>query len=189
VKAARVILYAFGLSVVFAALIFAARTIGGTQPPPEALQKLHLTDCALPCWIGIIPGKTTFEDAAQLITHIYPQADFPGGGYVRVRYPVGSSYVEIDTETVAGIVHEIIIGLPREGGITLGDIANLLGMPTCEGGQPYTVPIYGLSPRTFAYIVPYTDKIKTWYAEVNDIEIYDNVNPCFLPKTEGQPLS
>src|SRR5260370_38374078 len=38
--------------------------IGRQQPLPERLAMLHLTDCAPPCWIGIMPGVTTLADAA-----------------------------------------------------------------------------------------------------------------------------
>ena len=32
---------------------------------------LHLTDCELPCWIGIVPGKTTVREARTLVEKTY----------------------------------------------------------------------------------------------------------------------
>jgi hypothetical protein len=45
--------------------------IGRQQPPPLYLALLHLTDCELPCWIGIVPGKTTVEEAQKRIIAVY----------------------------------------------------------------------------------------------------------------------
>lgn len=47
--------------------------IGRAQPLPEPLAMLHLTDCAPPCWIGIVPGKTTREEAAKRIEAVFSQ--------------------------------------------------------------------------------------------------------------------
>src|SRR6185295_15357265 len=35
--------------------------VGRTEPPPELVRQLHLTDCTMPCWIGITPGATQAE--------------------------------------------------------------------------------------------------------------------------------
>src|SRR5258706_13524101 len=58
--------------VFFAALFFAVSLILGTavvigraQPLPSRLTDLRLTDCTMPCWLGIIPGTTTLDEAAQ----------------------------------------------------------------------------------------------------------------------------
>ncbi len=45
--------------------------IGRMQPPPERLAALHLTYCAPPCWIGIMPGKTTIDEASKRIEAVY----------------------------------------------------------------------------------------------------------------------
>lgn len=51
----------------FLALIGTAILIGRQQPLPERIRALHLTDCAPPCWIGIVPGKTKMGEAVQII--------------------------------------------------------------------------------------------------------------------------
>ncbi len=52
------------LCLIVSAFTGAAILIGQRQPLPEHLAMLHLTDCAPPCWIGIMPGVTTLADAA-----------------------------------------------------------------------------------------------------------------------------
>src|SRR5689334_25247528 len=37
--------------------------VGTRQPEPPLIAELHLKDCAMPCWIGITPGVTTFDEA------------------------------------------------------------------------------------------------------------------------------
>ncbi len=47
--------------------------IGRAQPPPPNVAFLHLDECQLPCWIGIVPGKTTLTEAKKLISVAFPQ--------------------------------------------------------------------------------------------------------------------
>jgi hypothetical protein len=52
--------------------IGASCVIGHAQPTRPEVALLHLGDyCALPCWIGITPGKTTFGEALQRINEVY----------------------------------------------------------------------------------------------------------------------
>lgn len=53
------------------ALIYLARLLGQVQPLPSNMAMLHLSDCVLPCWIGIVPGKTKISEAHVLIARIY----------------------------------------------------------------------------------------------------------------------
>ncbi len=53
-----------------------ARLVGHAQPPPRRVLLLHLTDCELPCWIGIVPGVSTYDEAAALIRRSYPATAF-----------------------------------------------------------------------------------------------------------------
>ncbi len=59
------------LTLIFAFGTVAALLIGRAQPIPPRLAMLHLTDCDLPCWIGIVPGVTTVGDAKKLIRQMY----------------------------------------------------------------------------------------------------------------------
>src|SRR5436190_3531428 len=55
------------LSVISGAAIW----IGRQQRLPDRLAMLHFDQCAPPCWIGIVPGKTTRADAIQTFTAYY----------------------------------------------------------------------------------------------------------------------
>lgn len=62
---------------------------------PPGISQLHLMDCAPPCWIGIIPGLTTVEDAkAKLITAYRGQSElqFKDSGFA--DGPVSPNVVE-----------------------------------------------------------------------------------------------
>lgn len=48
-----------------------ALVIGHQQPLPARVRILHLTDCVMPCWIGIEVGKTTMEEAEQRLLTAY----------------------------------------------------------------------------------------------------------------------
>src|SRR5579871_2579767 len=54
-----------------AAAITGAIFIGRQQPTSNRAAFLHLNDCELPCWIGIIPGKTTLTEAENRIRQTY----------------------------------------------------------------------------------------------------------------------
>jgi hypothetical protein len=67
----RLLILQFICTLLFSMLIGAAILIGRQQPQPEHLAMLHLTDCAAPCWIGIVPGVTTMEEAEARIKAVY----------------------------------------------------------------------------------------------------------------------
>ena len=180
-----------GLTLVFVLLIVAARAIGNAQPPPEALQELHLTDCKLPCWLGIIPGKTTYEEAVRRMRVYYPYIyDPPGAQTVRALiYQPDLSDVDIETyQDAHGIVSQIFITTPNvSDGIALGDVTSLLGAPTCRATAVADRGlIFGSSLRNFAWIYPYGSVLTNWHAEVWNIRIFSDLNPCFVSDVSGE---
>jgi hypothetical protein len=60
------------LVLLLALTISIAVLIGRMQPPPERLAALHMTYCAPPCWIGIMPGTTTQGEVEALFGEAYP---------------------------------------------------------------------------------------------------------------------
>lgn len=60
--------------------VFAARL----SSPPDYLAELHFTDCELPCWMGIIPGKTTLSEAQQIILKAFSTSRV----YAATVYPI-----------------------------------------------------------------------------------------------------
>ncbi len=68
----RLLMGTFVLISVLTLTIGVSRAIGHAQPTRPEIALLHLGDsCALPCWIGITPGKTTFEEAIQRIKGVW----------------------------------------------------------------------------------------------------------------------
>src|SRR6185369_16168356 len=48
-----------------------AVVIGRDLPPPSSVEFLHFEACSLPCWIGIVPGRTRRNDAQQILEATY----------------------------------------------------------------------------------------------------------------------
>ena len=127
----------FGISVcaligIFTLLTFAARLIGSAQPPPEGLAQLHLTDCQLPCWAGIVPGQTTFDEGTQRLKAVFPQAAVTFE-YSQIAFGMraNSSFGQISlVGGYDGVIDDISLRMFTLEGVALGDVVNLLGMPT-----------------------------------------------------------
>jgi hypothetical protein len=67
----RLALLSSTIMVSLCVLIGFAISLGRQQPLPESVALLHLSDCELPCWIGIIPGQTTMRQAHDQIIKTY----------------------------------------------------------------------------------------------------------------------
>jgi hypothetical protein len=119
-----------------------ATHIGRSQLVPVALARLHLTDCTLPCWIGIELGQTSRLEARERILAVFAKAD----GFQTVRdsyseplnvailsfqsFDEPAQMVDFILFTGRGLaVSQIIItsSVP----LTLGDFHALLGVPRC----------------------------------------------------------
>ena len=135
-----------GLTITFALLIFAARVIGQAQPPP-ALQELHLTDCQLPCWSGITPGKTTFAEALQQLKAIYPQAAVTiNPAQAALQFRLASARIGIGVfADKLGVVSDLLLYAYDFNGLALGDVVTLLKLPA---------QLYGTSPMIAIPICP-----------------------------------
>jgi hypothetical protein len=48
-----------------------ATIIGKQQPVSPGARLLHLTECELPCWIGIVPNQTRTSEALKQIERVY----------------------------------------------------------------------------------------------------------------------
>jgi hypothetical protein len=59
------------LTTLFFGLSLTMILIGHQQPPSAWAQILHLNECELPCWIGIVPGQTTLAEARQELERVY----------------------------------------------------------------------------------------------------------------------
>jgi hypothetical protein len=115
------------------------------QPPPPQITTLRLTECQLPCWIGIIPGETTLTDAQTLLRNAYPAPEytyssdhnlFEDTNWLTVERPAENINFAVNfnhwqragEQTGATIVSQItIINTPVN--LRLGDWYTVLGAP------------------------------------------------------------
>ena len=133
---------AFTLVTVIVALalsISAAMLIGRAQPLPERVALLHLNDiCKLPCWIGITPGVTTYDQALAIVRRVYgDQIESAGNCYSDFciidrktqhnKFQV-SFLVNPDNNTIGEIQINLYHQLPDDH-IHMGDIYDSIGAP------------------------------------------------------------
>lgn len=175
------------LSVLFALLIFVSQALGSTQPPPAALAGLRLDECALPCWMGITPGRTEMADAvhrlnsAQLGGMLFESSD---GRSVTTAYEVSNALVRVDmVADEAGKVVQITIFTAPVRGLRLGDAVRYLGTPTCNGGNRSMALYTGATAD--AVVVGSAPLGKSGLrTALNYIDIYDHsydLHPCAIP--------
>ncbi len=162
----------------FTALIFAARAAGNAQPPPDALAQLHLTDCALPCWIGIVPGETRFDEAVRLVSAVYPQAEVTITGQGKApRFNADTEFGQILLSADrAGIVHRISLPLYKLKSLILADVAALLGSPTGVVGREPVAVYYGC--LTYQAVIAGGSVNGGWRQRPIIIEIQDRGYSC-----------
>ena len=69
----RLITVSLLLITIFALVIGALLTITQAQTFPARVERLHLSECALPCWNGITPGASTPDEATDRINTSLPE--------------------------------------------------------------------------------------------------------------------
>jgi hypothetical protein len=171
------------LVLVLCGLIATAHLSGNTLPAPERLAQIHLTDCALPCWLGITPGETRYEEAVRRVTAVYPPYDVTvQETQIFVAYLIHSAYGAASIQVTDGVVSSIFLLTSDVDGVTIGDVASLFDAPDCIPGIAPIVLIYNF-PRGYAVLVG-GDKsdgnarmVERWRQTLNSIEIhsYDHV--------------
>jgi len=94
--------------VLFFAMLTAASAalfVGRQQPIPPRLEMYRLGDCVLPCWIGIVPGKTTIGEGLVRIKNAYPAPDYDyeisyspyeGTNWITLTHRDDGSYLRIN---------------------------------------------------------------------------------------------
>ncbi|HVU12825.1 MAG TPA: hypothetical protein VHD90_16215 [Phototrophicaceae bacterium] len=161
------------LSALCALSVVLVRVIGGLESPPPALAALHLTDCQLPCWAGIIPGQTTFAEAVQRVNASNPEAvsTYPSQYTIQATYEQGYSVIPVDViADEGGIVRQIILQTAHLNGVTLGNLLVLYGAPACMSNVPNGKVVYG-APTTFASVLAGNYGHGIWRSPLNNIEI------------------
>jgi hypothetical protein len=135
------ILRILSVYVMLAALCCIAIVMGRLQPIPRRLAILHLNDCQLPCWMGIIPGQTRFNEAKERVMQGFKNALATDGQHDRAMW---SSINDPDAVQIYiyamrpqpddhdPVIQHISVMLWDTGGdnIKVGDLINVIGYPT-----------------------------------------------------------
>lgn len=126
---------AFVLLGIFVLLVSAVHAFGSFLPPPAGLLQMRLSECALPCWMSIIPGTTTMRQAAQHLSTANlggPMSEAPDGRSMWGEFEVNGSrvYVQVHANE-EGLVRQIVLISSLVDGIVFGDVVSTLGVPTC----------------------------------------------------------
>src|SRR5262249_12465608 len=109
---------------------------GRQLPLPERVARLHLTDCAPPCWIGIVLGQTTVKEAQGHISAIY-------GSSVRYSEEMPVRTVKVFFDGGPGGLEQVLVDFtierkvsdlffqfkPQTDSLTIYELSNILGMP------------------------------------------------------------
>ncbi len=125
--------------------IHLAIVIGRQHQLSEKLTDLHLNECKLPCWIGIIPGKTTIAEASKYILDTYGSnssnyaVEFTHDPVWRfmITNKTDGLRIRVSLNELAGqpanaMVNEIYIIFDKNSGydIVYGDLYSVVGYPT-----------------------------------------------------------
>jgi hypothetical protein len=129
----RLIFSTTALIVVFSLTAPISILIGRHQPLPERVAMLHLTDCELPCWIGIVPGKTTVGEAVERVKQTYPNLEFTSFTDESGSYVTGMDsdklQVQFGITTYDAVVQNMGIYLKFRPSVSLGELYSILGEP------------------------------------------------------------
>jgi hypothetical protein len=98
------------------------------------------TSCQAPCWHGIVPGTTSFDDALELIEQIpgtYPRSIAvrdEGGGRKSVRWVMrsGTNDFFVELSAADGTVSAVLLSL--SGQVKLNELLSAYGEPQITGG-------------------------------------------------------
>jgi hypothetical protein len=139
----RLIRYVVLLGTLFIILETSAVILGRSLPVRPGLAMLHLSDCALPCWIGIIPGKTTLLEARKQIQEVFGKSPDYRIVFSNEAPPV-ALYVRLEKLNV-GVVHMCLCG---GGDGRIYQIAFYLDVYESDSSSSLNAPI--TDPITFA---------------------------------------
>jgi hypothetical protein len=184
------------LNLLFVTGILFARLIGQTQPLSNSIARLHLTDCVLPCWAGIVLGETKVDTGIEQLRKAFSLHDYNHSYTIERSLSDSSSYHEIRLQRTDDNVHfydVLVIGLIVEHDIVewirlgtgyeppeLGELVHLYGAPYCSavmtvGVDTLMYPSKGILLNTREF-PPNNRKLFTPITEIilDSPDIYDN---------------
>jgi len=116
-----------------------AIVVGRQRSSSHAITILHLNDCTLPCWIGIMPGKTTLAEGRANILSVFGQTNndlLRESTYnFTVRNRAGNPSFSIYLETFSGAdddpVDSVILSLEQpDMQPSIGELFAITGAPS-----------------------------------------------------------
>jgi hypothetical protein len=114
----------------FLLLTLVARALGQAQPPKPALAGF-VEGCEgkpLPCWYGIVPGKTTVHDAAAILARAGYKIHYASGQLEARPVSITGCELELPYSDIGDVVLQFSVR--QCGPLQLGDFINILGPPT-----------------------------------------------------------
>lgn len=180
------------LSLVLSLTIELMRQVGGRLPPPATLHDLRLSDCSLPCWIGIRPGETTLREGLERLqaTFALPEDVFPRNPRAVALFTTLSlpDYHTASHRVVIAMQLQIGIPEPRIDAIwwqmsdysrvTVGDVVGAFGAPTCLYFSPYTFDGWFLiwdSPEGIAEVNVQGGNQISWSEPIDTLMIHTRI--------------
>src|ERR1041385_3795974 len=148
----KLLSFTFVVWVVLGLIIAIVVPIGHGQSLPNQIQRLHLADCALPCWNNIRLGSTKLSQAANRLNEIYGlhlKIDRLGGlepssFYLYVK---DTEYIRLAIEDTTQSISEFDFKFhcdPKHCNAipTLGELVQIYGPPTCLRWQTSSYLVY-----------------------------------------------
>ena len=156
----RLIVLSALLIVAFTPLILAMQQSGYTAPPPEIVSFLHLRDCELPCWAGIILQRTTLDEAKQHLLALYntfnPQITLSSDlSFVIMLHDsdnndLASIHVRSNYQLVSDIRLTLLQSQPQQiRPQQFIEIVQVYWLPTCAFAEGFPRPEYYLSSQSW----------------------------------------
>lgn len=193
------------LSAILSLLVTATIWLGSRLPYHSIIDFLHLTDCKLPCWIGIIPGKTTIREAREHVYLTYSKeiiTELSGGLSVRIADNNVVFHVLFFEDMARNNPVRVIRLSVYDYKATYSDFIHLLGKPISISfpGRSVNVSPILIYPQQqiqvgFNDILPYALDCRGIRLDqaVNGLVIYDRMpteyllqewrgfRPCYVP--------
>jgi hypothetical protein len=179
--------------------------IGRLQPVLDLIPEVSKCEGGTWCYLGIVPGETTFTDAQRSIKNspqlafskVQASVAYPGGTLFETytaRSTLGITYNVSLWDTVGGhaddkIVDRIRLEFSDESGINAWTLVTKYGAPCAITGPPVTGRIWGIYPR-MALIFSAQGQRNPWVLKatlpLQGLEIFKGLRSCDqVLKNEG----
>ncbi len=157
----------------FIAVIGLTLLIGRTQPVLQQLHAWRLDECVRPCWMGIVPGRSTVPEAYKQVATLLQSFGYTldplgpswsnfGSVFLKIRDNKGHIYPNAiftfvgQTKTLDELDVSVLPGEIEPAMPTFGEILNEFGSPTClTFDQELNSPEFAM-----------------WYNDLNDKSIF-----------------